>query len=152
MISYYKRWLKLTRLRSVLSVHAGGAGYDAFFIGEISASEISAILNCNILGGAGREVVGSYFVKAHKYRGPYNRFFMSLVLGDGKKKASFMEVRNAVALNRAGLGVELCGVVFLRNNLFLGGVAVVYRFLSGFTCLLGFEGGRLESCCLEFST
>ena len=48
-----------------------------------------------------------------------------------------MEIRNAIAINLEGLGVELCAVAFKRDVICLSQVFFFYRRLQGYENLGG---------------
>lgn len=56
-----------------------------------------------------------------------------------------MEIRNAIAVNLEGLGVELCAVAFKRDVICLSQVFFFYRRLQGYDNLLCWNGDVLSA-------
>lgn len=145
MSFYYSRWRSLTGVEALFSECFAGDDYYVFCAQGFDRAVLDKALVHDLLTGNDKAIIDSFFVKTRRFRGPWNRLSATVLLPIAQPLEAFMEIRNAIAINLEGLGVELCAVAFKRDVICLSQVFFFYRKLQGYENLLCWNGDVLNA-------
>lgn len=145
MSFYYSRWRSLTELDALFPECFAGDDYYVFCAQGFDRSVLEKAVTHGLLRGNDKAIIDDFFVKARRFRGPWNRFSATVLLPIAQPLEAFMEIRNAIAINLERLGVELCAVAFKRDVICLSQVFFFYKKLQGYSNLLCWNDGVLNA-------